>query len=52
MRNISKLLSAGAVALSFAIAAPASANLVTNGSFETGNFTGWTQSGNTGFMGV
>ena len=54
MRNISKLLSAAslAVAVSFAIAAPASANLVTNGSFETGDFTGWTLTGNTGFIGV
>lgn len=30
----------------------ASANLVINPGFETGNFTGWTQSGNTGFTGV
>ena len=54
MRNISKFLSAAslAAAVSFAIAAPASANIVTNGSFETGDFTGWTQSGNTGFTGV
>lgn len=27
-------------------------NLVMNGSFETGDFTGWTQFGNTGFTGV
>ena len=30
----------------------ARADLVTNGSFETGDFTGWTQFGNTGFSGV
>jgi hypothetical protein len=28
------------------------ATLVTNGDFETGDFTGWTQIGNTGFTGV
>jgi hypothetical protein len=31
---------------------PALANFVTNGDFATGDFTGWTQSGNTGFSGV
>ena len=40
-------------AFGLALAAPAYAvNLVVNPSFETGNFTGWTQVGNTGFSGV
>lgn len=30
----------------------AATNLIQNGSFETGDFTDWTQSGNTGFTGV
>jgi hypothetical protein len=30
----------------------ASANLIVNGGFETGDFTGWTLTGNTGFTGV
>ncbi len=30
----------------------ADANLLTNGSFETGDFTGWTLAGNTGYTGV
>lgn len=41
------LLAFGTVGL-----AHASSNLVTNGSFETGDFTGWTVSGDTSFVGV
>jgi hypothetical protein len=41
------------VGLAIGISGPAQAvNLVTNGSFETGDFTGWTLAGNTGFTGV
>jgi hypothetical protein len=41
-----------AIGLSLAGSAQAVLNLVNNGSFETGDFTGWTLTGNTGFMGV
>jgi hypothetical protein len=34
------------------IAPAARAQIVTNGDFETGDFTGWTQFGDTGFTGV
>lgn len=46
-----KILVLGCAAL-LASAMPASANIVLNGGFETGNLSGWTQSGNTGFTGV
>jgi hypothetical protein len=46
-------MAAVAIGLAFGIAGPSRAeNLVANGSFETGDFTGWTLSGNTGFTGV
>ncbi len=48
-------LSAVAAAVGFAAAmsVPAqAANIVVNGGFETGDLTGWTQTGNTGFTGV
>jgi len=35
-----------------AVASPAFANLVANPGFETGDFAGWTQSGDTSFSGV
>src|SRR4029078_9161874 len=41
-----------AIAALLCAARPASANLITNGSFETGTFAGWTQFGNTGLSGV
>ncbi len=41
-----------AVAALTAAPAFAATNLVTNGSFETGNFSGFSQFGNTGFTGV
>lgn len=48
-----KLLTVSTLAAALAYAAPASAtNVVTNGGFETGDLSGWTLSGNTGFTGV
>ncbi len=48
--KISYLALAGAIATLVSVAggAQAATNLLSNGSFETGDFTGWTQSGNTG----
>lgn len=43
----------GAAALLCGVAATgAKANLVTNGGFETGSFSGWTLSGNPGFISI
>lgn len=53
-RSMRMILAAlvAAMGLAIGISGPARANLVVNGSFETGDFTGWTQTGNTGFSGV
>jgi hypothetical protein len=51
MRKLLASTALGAM-LTFAGSANAAVNLLVNGSFETGNFTGWTLSGNTGFLGV
>jgi hypothetical protein len=48
MKSLSKTLSSFIAVLLIAFACQASANLVTNGGFESGDFTGWTQGGNTG----
>src|SRR5271169_2184183 len=51
--SIAKLLFFGAlIGSAVPTLALADVNLVTNGSFETQDFTGWTQFGNTDFTGV
>lgn len=51
MRMIVKLITV--IGLAAGVAGGAQAlNIVNNGSFETGDFSGWTQMGNTGFNGV
>jgi hypothetical protein len=52
MKTLPKLLLALTVAALFSVSHLTFANLVTNPGFETGDFTGWTQSGDTSFTGV
>ena len=52
MAKLASLVATTIVAAALAGSASAGVNLVNNGSFETGNFNGWTQTGNTGFNGV
>src|SRR5215813_11573939 len=42
MKPLTKLLLALTAVAAVSVAYPAKANLITNGDFETGNFTGWT----------
>ncbi|RCW68131.1 PEP-CTERM sorting domain-containing protein [Pseudorhodoferax soli] len=52
MKKISSSIAGIVLAATAAFAAPAQANLVTNGGFETGDFSGWAQTGDAVFDGV
>lgn len=52
MKILTRLFLTLAAAAALSCATPAFANLVSNSGFETGDFTDWTQFGNTGFTGV
>jgi len=52
MNTPSKLLLAVIAAAALSFARPVSANLITNGGFETGDFTGWTDTGHLSNIGV
>ena len=51
-RNFTRLLAACAALAITSQSGGAAAALVTNGGFETGDFTGWTLSGNTANTGI
>lgn len=51
--GVAKAVLVGLVAAGLFVSTPAqAASIVINGGFETGNFTGWIQGGNSGFDGV
>lgn len=52
MKYLNKVAATVAFAAAVAAVPASAAELVTNGGFETGNFSGWTLGGNTGFTGV
>jgi hypothetical protein len=52
MSTLSKLLAVAIAAGTTLAASAAPINLVNNGGFESGDFSGWTQFGNTAFNGV
>src|ERR1700693_6210131 len=51
-RTAKMVLGAMVAAIGLPIGSAYAANIVVNGSFESGDFTGWTQTGNSGFSGV
>jgi hypothetical protein len=52
LRRVVNFVVAAGFAVALAVPAHAAPNLVTNGGFETGDFTGWTGTGDTSFDGV
>jgi hypothetical protein len=52
MKSIGLFLSATVAALVLGVSSSQAANLIINGSFETGDFTGWTQGGDTAYTSV
>jgi hypothetical protein len=52
MKKIGSSIAGLALAATAVFAAPVQANLVTNGGFETGDFSGWAQTGDASFNGV